>query len=79
MAVTDLLEFMVTVQAPVPEQAPDQPVKVETASATAVRVTDRPSLKDTEQVLPQLMPAGELVTVPEPVPVFLTVRDGSFV
>jgi hypothetical protein len=51
-----------------PEQSPDQPVKVDPAAGAAVKVTDVPSLNDVEQVEPQLMPAGELVTVPDPEP-----------
>ncbi len=78
MAVTVRSEFIVTLQLRVPEQPPpDQPVKVEPDAALAVRVTAVPGLKLAEQVLPQLIPAGELVTVPEPVPAFCTVRTGS--
>src|ERR671937_186694 len=64
---------MVTVQVPLPVQSPLQPVKVEPASAVAVSVTVVPSAKEAEQVAPQSMPAGELVTVPEPVPALVTV------
>jgi hypothetical protein len=76
LAVTDLLAVMETTQVPVPEQpSPDQPVKVEPLAAAAVRVTDVPELKLAEQVAPQSMPEGLLVTVPEPVPVFETERE----
>jgi hypothetical protein len=51
---------------PVPEQAPDQPVKTEPALAAAVSVTEVPLVNECEQVAPQLMPAGALVTLPEP-------------
>ncbi len=37
-APTEVLEFKVRVQVLVPEQAPDQPVKVEPAAGEAVRV-----------------------------------------
>ena len=64
-----------TEQVPVPEQpSPDQPVKVEPEAGLAVRATDVPELKLAEQVEPQLMPLGLLVTVPEPVPVLETER-----
>src|SRR5947209_2953042 len=64
-----------TVQAPVPEQPPPlQPVKVEPAAGVAVSVTAVPLVKLAEQVAPQVMPAGELVTVPLPVPAGATVR-----
>src|SRR5439155_724963 len=64
----------VTVQVPVPEHPPPlQPVKVEPAASAAVRVTAVPLVKLAEQVAPQLRPAGELVTVPLPVPAGVTV------
>ena len=75
VAVTVVAAETVTVQAPVPEHPPPlQPVKVEPAAAVAVRVTAVPLVKLAEQVAPQVMPAGELVTVPLPVPAGVTVR-----
>src|SRR5439155_1548832 len=72
--VTVVAAERVTVQAPVPEQLPPlQPVKVEPAAGVAVSVTAVPLEKLAEQVAPQLIPAGELVTVPLPVPALLTV------
>jgi hypothetical protein len=56
------------------QPVPDQPANIEPDAAVAVSVTAAPLLKLAEQVLPQLMPAGELVTVPLPVPAFATVR-----
>jgi hypothetical protein len=41
-AVTVLSSFMVTVQEPVPEQAPDQPSNTEPTAGVAVRVTEVP-------------------------------------
>ncbi len=70
LAVTLCAEFMVIMQEPVPAHAPLQPVKVEPGSAVAVTVTVVPLGKFVLQVAPQLIPAGELVTVPEPLPDF---------
>ena len=75
LAVTDLAALIVTSQVPVPEQpSPLQPVKLEVIPAAAVSVTTVLLAKFTEQIVPQSMPAGALVTVPEPVPVFETIK-----
>jgi hypothetical protein len=74
VASTDLAASMVTLQAPVPVQAPLQPANVEPESAVAVRFTSVPLSKLAEHVVPQEIPAGELATVPVPVPLFVTVR-----
>ena len=71
VAVTLVAAVIETVQVPVPLQAPDQPVKAEPEPAAAVNVTLVPDVKDAEQVAEQLTPAGELVTVPVPVPAFV--------
>jgi hypothetical protein len=73
VAVTVLAAFSVTVHAPAPAQAPLQPVKIAPAPGVAVRATAVPLLNDAEQVVPQLMPAGALVMVPDPAPARLTV------
>lgn len=73
VAVTDLFAVIVTTQLPVPEQAPLQPVKVELGSGVAVSVTVAPCPKLAEHVAPQSIPAGLLVTAPEPEPVLPTV------
>jgi hypothetical protein len=52
----------------VPLQAPLQPAKVEFAEGVAVNVMDVPILNGALQAVPQLMPAGSLVTVPLPLP-----------
>src|SRR5258705_9783005 len=66
--------FRVTLQLPVPEHAPVQPVNVEPEAAVAVSVTLAPWLKFAVQVAPQLTPAGVLATVPVPVPLRVTGR-----
>src|ERR1700761_4758263 len=58
----------------VPDHAPPQPAKVEPDSGVAVRTTVCPSGKEAAHVAPQLIPAGLLVTLPEPEPAFPTVR-----
>ena len=74
-AVTVVAAETVTTQVPVPEQPPPlQPVKVEPAAGVAVSVTAVPLVKVAEQVAPQMITAGELVTVPLPVPAGVTVR-----
>jgi hypothetical protein len=74
VAVTEALLVNVTLQAPVPVQAPDQPANVDVAFEAAVSVTTVPLVKLALQVAPQLIPAGLLVTVPAPVPALWTVN-----
>src|SRR5436309_8496074 len=75
VAVTVVAVETVTTQVPVPEHPPPlQPLKVEPAAGLAVSVTAVPLVKLAEQVAPQVIPAGELVTVPLPVPAGVTVR-----
>ena len=60
---------------PVPEQPPPlQPVNTDPDAAAACNVTDAPLPKSEEQVPPQEMLAGLLVTVPAPLPAFATVK-----
>jgi hypothetical protein len=66
-------EFRVTEQAPVPEQAPLQPLNTEPAAGVGVRVTTEPLEKIAAQVAPQLIPAGALTTDPVPAPDVVTV------
>lgn len=72
VAVTEVAAFIVTAHVPVPEHAPLQPAKVEPAVGAAVRVTAVLGVKDCEQLAPQLIPVGVLVTVPVPVPLLVT-------
>src|SRR5216117_4037851 len=75
VAVTVVAAEIVTTHDPVPEHPPPlQPPKVEPAAGAAVSVTAVPLAKLAAQVAPQSMPAGELVTVPLPVPAGVTVR-----
>jgi hypothetical protein len=53
-------------------QAPLQPENDVLLAAAAVSVIDVPLGNVAAQVAPQVMPAGELVTVPAPVPVLAT-------
>jgi hypothetical protein len=77
VAVTDVLEVTVTEHAPVPVHAPDHPAKLEPEAGVAVSVTAVPVAKDALQTEPQLIPAGLLVIVPEPVPACDTLSTGS--
>ena len=73
-AVTDRAAFMLTVQLlPDVLSHPVQPVKIVRNDGVAVSVTLVPLMKDAEQLLPQLIPAGLEVTVPLPRPDFSTV------
>ncbi len=61
---------MLTLQLPLPVQAPFHPEKVEPESATGVRVTTVPLEKSAEQVDPlvqQEIPTGDEERVPDPV------------
>jgi hypothetical protein len=55
VAETDLAVLIVTVQEPVPLQAPPQPLKLQPDTGEALRVTDVPLEYVWLQVLPQLM------------------------
>ena len=72
VAVTLRASVMLTTQDEVPVQAPPHPAKVEPAAGVAVSVIEVPEVKPAEHEFPQLIPAGELVTVPEPLPEVLT-------
>jgi hypothetical protein len=73
-ALTNFAASMVTLQAPVPLQAPLHPANVEPESGVAVKLTAVPLAKSAEQLEPQEIPGGELATVPVPVPLFVSVR-----
>ena len=78
-AVTVEATFIVMVQALVPEQAPDQPVKVEFGSAAAVNERAVPESMRMVQIAPQLNPDPMAVTVPPPLPDLLIVRRTRWV
>ena len=79
LAVTDVLLFSVKVQEAVVVllQAPLQPANAEPGFAVAASVTWDPAVKPALQVVPQLIPAGLLAMVPEPVPASETVNVGA--
>src|SRR5205807_9093238 len=79
VAMTARAALIVTLQVPVPVQLPLQPVKVAPAAGAGVRVTTVPVVRAVEQVAPQEIPAGVLVTVPLPAPALVTVRAGAVV
>lgn len=66
-----------TVQVVVPVQAPLHPPNFAPLVGVAVRVTEVPLENMALQVLPQLIPAGLLVTVPVPLPERVTVSCGD--
>ena len=74
VAETAFAAFMLTMQLAVPVHAPLQPMKVEPALGLALRVTNVPAENLVEHAAPQLIPAGDEVTVPVPLPDFDTVR-----
>src|SRR5215218_2997315 len=70
-AVTAFTSSIVTVQAPRPEQAPPHPVNVLVGAGVGVSVTVERAGNNARPILhwtTQAKPAGELETVPEPVP-----------
>jgi hypothetical protein len=72
-AVTVVLPLSVSVQLAVPlHPPPDQPVKFEPLAAAALKVICVPVSKLAVHVLPQLIPDGVLVTVPVPLPDWVT-------
>jgi hypothetical protein len=71
-ATTAWFDPSVTVQDPVPEQAPLQPVNAEPDAGVAARLTTVFAAKPAEHVVPQMIPAGALATAPVPVPAALT-------
>lgn len=76
---TDVAADTAIVHGPTPEQPPPvHPPKTELAAGVAVNVTVEPLVNWAVQVVPQLMPAGAEATVPEPVPVRLTVTGEVF-
>jgi len=73
VAVTVRAAVIATVQVAVPVQAPLQPANTEPAAGAAVSVTDAPLLNAKLHSVPQLIPAGDEVTVPVPLPARVTV------
>jgi hypothetical protein len=75
--VTVVVAFMVTEHPAVPVHAPPQPAKTHPVSGVALSATTVPRAYVAEHVEPQLMPAGLLVTVPDPDVVTLSEYDPS--
>jgi hypothetical protein len=73
VAVTVIAVFTVRMHVAVPLQAPVQPEKIEPEAGLAVSVIGVATATAFVQVVPHAIPAGELVTVPAPVPLFVTV------
>jgi hypothetical protein len=74
VAVTFLAPPITTVHcAPAVESHPAQLVNVEPWEAEATSVTVVPDRYEARHVAPQAMPAGDDVTVPDPVPPLVTV------
>lgn len=73
MAVTVRFVDIATEQAPVPEQAPLQPAKVDPVAAAAVNVTAVRERYVAEQLPGQLIPVGVDLTEPVPEPATVTV------
>jgi hypothetical protein len=66
VAITFSFAFIVTLQPPLPVQAPYHSRKFEPLPGVSLKFTVVPWLKLALQVPGQLIPAGELVTVPGP-------------
>jgi hypothetical protein len=71
-AVTLRAALIDTVQLAVPVQAPLHPANLDPVAGVAVRVTLEPPLKLALHVVPQLMPAGFVLTLPLPRPALVT-------
>jgi hypothetical protein len=74
LADTLVLAFIVTVQLPIPLQAPPQLARPQAADGLAVSVTRVPGAKFALQIEPQLITAGELATRPPGLPMIDTDR-----
>ena len=73
VAVTVVLACRLRLHVPVPVHPPDHPKKVLPESGAAVNTTAVPLGKLAVQLPGQSIPAGELVTVPAPLPALFTV------
>ncbi|HVI07520.1 MAG TPA: hypothetical protein VND65_04420, partial [Candidatus Binatia bacterium] len=73
---TELEAVKVRLQALVPVQPPDHPPKEFGVVGVSLKLTVAPEVNVALHVPGQLMPAGLLVTVPEPVPARFTVSCG---
>jgi hypothetical protein len=74
VALTATSPFTVTAQSPCPLQGPPHPWKANPSAGRAVSLTDVPMRKEAVHAGSQLIPPGELSTVPLPVRVTLSVK-----
>ncbi len=74
-ALTIVAALSVIAHPPALRHAPPQLEKTEPASAVAVSDTTVPELNVAEHVDPHDMPVGLDETVPDPVPIFIIVKD----
>ena len=72
VADTPAFAFIATVQLPIPLQAPPHPARPHALLGVALKVTCVPQGKLALQVEPQLIAAGELVTLPSGLPMMDT-------
>jgi hypothetical protein len=74
VAVQLFATFIVT-EPSVQSVSPDHPANTDPDAGLGVNVTTVPLLYVPEHVLPQLIPTGELETVPAPVPAFTMPKE----
>jgi hypothetical protein len=74
VAVTFVLALISMEHVSVPLHGPPQPENIDSLVGVGVNIIDTPAAKMELQVVPQLIPAGELVIVPVPDPKSVVVK-----